>query len=53
MGVVNIHGAAEELDLEGDDSFGHPDHCEDAAEDLRALIIARVDRQEERQEQAE
>ena len=53
MSVVDIHGATEELDLEGDDCFGQPDHCEDAAEDLRALVVARVDREEERQEQAE
>jgi hypothetical protein len=46
---VILHGATKKLDLEGDDSFGHPDHCEDAAEDLRALVLARIDREEERQ----
>jgi hypothetical protein len=45
--TANVHGAAEELDLESDDSFGHPDHREDAAEDLRALVLACVDREEE------
>ena len=43
-----VHVASEELDLEGHDGFGDPDHGEDAAEDERALVVAGVDREKER-----
>jgi hypothetical protein len=51
--LLYVHVSTEKLDLECHDSFGDPDHGEDTAEDKRALVFAGVDREEERQKQAE
>ena len=49
----NAHVAAKKLDLESDNRLCEPDHGEDAAENQLALVVARVDREQEGQEQAE
>jgi hypothetical protein len=51
--VLYVHVASKKLDLESHDGLGDPNHGKDAAEYKRALVIASVDRKEERQEQAE
>jgi hypothetical protein len=51
--LLYVHVSTEKLDLESHDRFGDPNHGEDTTEDKRALVLAGVDRKEERQQQAE
>lgn len=47
--AFHLHAAAQKFDLKRDDSLSDPDHCKHAAEDERALVISRVQAEQERE----
>lgn len=53
MGWSDVHVAAEQLDLQRDDGLGDPDGSKDAAEDQRALVVSRIEAEEEGEKKAE